>query len=83
MVRGSVVKVIAHYDNSAHSRNPNSPPKRVNWGYTVNDEMCEGFIAVVKKGQDLTRPGATDDLAEVFGKQRIRKMVKKMAKRSR
>ncbi len=45
--------------------------------------MCEGFIAVVKKGQDLTRPGATDDLAEVFGKQRIRKMVKKMAKRSR
>ena len=75
--------MLAHFDNSAHSRNPNHPPKRVNWGYSVNDEMCEGFIAVVKRGQDLTRPGATDDLAEILGKQRLRNILRKMARRSR
>ena len=32
--------------------------------------MCVGFIAVTKKGQDLTRPGEKDDLMEVFHKQR-------------
>ena len=55
----------------------------MNWGYGANDEMCEGFIAVVKEGQDLTRPGATDDLAEIFGKQRLRNILKKTARRSR
>ena len=30
--RGSVVKVIAHFDNSAHLRNPNHPPKLVELG---------------------------------------------------
>jgi hypothetical protein len=83
LVRGSIVKVLAHYDNSAHSRNPNHPPRRVNWGYSVNDEMCESFIAVVKGGQDLTRPGATDDLAEILGKQRLKNILRKMARRSR
>ena len=32
--------------------------------------MCIGFIAVTKKGQDLTRPGEKDDLMEIFHKQR-------------
>ena len=32
--------------------------------------MCVGFIAVTKKGQDLTRPGEKDDLMEIFHKQR-------------
>ena len=32
--------------------------------------MCIGFIAVTKKGQDLTRPGEKDDLHEIFMKQR-------------
>ena len=27
--KGSTVKVIAHFDNSAHPRNPHSPPKLV------------------------------------------------------
>jgi len=30
--KGSVVKVIAHFDNSSHPRNPNQPPKLVTWG---------------------------------------------------
>ena len=61
--KGSVVKVVAHFDNSADNpRNPNKPPKDVKWGEATTDEMCIGFIAVTKKGQDLTRPGEKDDL---------------------
>jgi thiol-disulfide isomerase/thioredoxin len=68
--KGSVVKVIAHYDNSADNpRNPHHPPKLVKWGEGTSDEMCIGFIAVTKKGQDLTRPGAKDDLDDIFKNQ--------------
>ena len=68
--KDSVVHVVAHYDNSAQNpRNPNSPPKLVTWGEATTDEMCIGFIAVTKKGQDLTRPGEKDDLHDIFQKQ--------------
>ena len=78
--RGSTVRVVAHYDNSGHARNPNRPPRRVTWGFGAYDEMCEGFIAVVKKGQDLTQPQSTDDLAEIFIRQRVRNKLRQMAK---
>jgi hypothetical protein len=69
--RGSVLNVVSHFDNSsANPRNPNKPPKLVKWGEATTDEMCVGFIAVTKKGQDLTRPGEKDDLKEIFRKQR-------------
>lgn len=65
--KGSVVKVVAHYDNSADNpRNPNHPPRDVAWGEATTDEMCIGFIGVTKKGQDLTRPGEKDDLRDIF-----------------
>ncbi len=68
--KGTVVKVVGHYDNTAaNPRNPNKPPKLVKWGEATTDEMCVGFIAVTKKGQDLTRPGEKDDVMEIFGKQ--------------
>jgi hypothetical protein len=61
---------VAHFDNSAgNPRNPNKPPKPVSWGEATTDEMCIGFIAVTKKGQDLTRAGETDDLQQIFGRQ--------------
>jgi hypothetical protein len=31
--------------------------------------MCIGFLAVTKKGQDLTRPGEKDDLRDILEKQ--------------
>jgi hypothetical protein len=69
--KGTVLQVLAHYDNSsANPRNPNKPPKLVKWGEGTIDEMCVGFLAVTKKGQDLTRPGEKDDLMEIFHKQR-------------
>ncbi len=81
MDAGSVVNVVAHYDNSAHGRNPNQPPKLVKVGPNSDDEMCVGYIAVVKKGQDLTAPGARDDLYEIFKRQRDRYLRKQMAKK--
>ena len=68
--KGSIVNAIAHYDNSGHARNPSSPPKRVRSGHGVKDEMCVGYIGVVKKNQDLTRPGEVDDMFNIFAKQR-------------
>lgn len=68
--KGSVLNVEAHYDNSASNpRNPNHPPVPVQWGEGTKDEMCIGFIGVVKKGQDLTQPGQKDDLRQIIDKQ--------------
>jgi hypothetical protein len=59
--KGSLVKVRAHFNNPS--------AKVVKWGEGTNDEMCIGFIAVVQKGQDLTRAGEKDTLREVFREQ--------------
>ncbi|MBV8487673.1 MAG: redoxin domain-containing protein [Planctomycetaceae bacterium] len=68
--KGSVLKVLAHFDNSAtNPRNPNKPPHEVSWGQATVDEMCIGVIWVTKKGQDLTRSGERDDLRDLFNKQ--------------
>lgn len=80
---GSTVRVLAHFDNSDHPRNPNHPPKLVKQGSNSDDEMCVGYIAVVKKGQDLTVPGATDDLFETFLRQRQRQLQKMPVRTSR
>ena len=80
LAKGTLVKVIAHFDNSAHPRNPSKPPRNVKYGHSVYDEMCVGYIAVVKKGQDLTRPGERDDLFDIFQKQRILKVQKMIFK---
>jgi Copper type II ascorbate-dependent monooxygenase, C-terminal domain len=69
--KGSVLHVVAHYDNSAgNPRNPNRPPKLVKWGEATTDEMCIGFLTVTKKGQDLTRHGEKDDLQDILAAQR-------------
>ncbi|WP_165246391.1 hypothetical protein [Paludisphaera soli] len=74
--KGSTVHVVAHFDNSAHPRNPHSPPKLVTWGPAATDEMLVGYIGVVKKGQDLTRGGQKDDLFQILAKQYYRKAVR-------
>ncbi len=78
---GSIVNVVAHFDNSAHSRNPNRPPKAVVFGPNFDDEMCVGYIAMVKKGQDLTVRGARDELYEIFSKQRERLLRNQRARK--
>ena len=81
--KGSVVKVVAHFDNSAgNPRNPNKPPKLVTWGEATTDEMCVGFIGLTQKGQDLTRPGEKDELHEILLKKQ-QEMRKRFEDRAR
>jgi hypothetical protein len=67
---GSVVEVLAHFDYSRS--NPNNAFRDleempvVTWGEATTDEMCIGFLGVVKAGQDLTRPGEVDDLRAIL-----------------
>ena len=79
--RGSTVHVVAHYDNSSHPRNPHRPPQLVGWGPEASDEMCVGYIGVVKKGQDLTRPGERDDLYQILAQQHLRNLVRERSRR--
>ena len=81
--KGTIVKVVAHYDNSAHARNPNRPPRLVKWGHGSTDEMCVGYIAVVKARQDLTRPGEKDDLFAILVDQCLRNLRREQNARSR
>jgi hypothetical protein len=76
--RGTIVKVVAHYDNSDHPRNPNHPPKLVKWGQGSTDEMCVGYIAVVKARQDLTKPGERDDLFPILLDQHRRQIRREL-----
>jgi hypothetical protein len=88
--KGSTLEVVSHYDNSAaNPRNPNKPPKLVKWGEATTDEMCIGFVGIVKTGQDLTRPGEVDDLGEILKKQwreeedRLREKAKQRAEEAK
>lgn len=66
--KGTTLKVLAHYDNSSSNpRNPNRlKPIPVHFGEKTTDEMCIGFLAVTKDGQDLTKPGEKDDLRDIL-----------------
>jgi hypothetical protein len=81
--KGSIVKVVARFDNSAHPRNPHRPPQLVTWGPEVTDEMCVGYIGVVKKGQNLTRPAEKDDLFEILAQQHYRTMRREQTANTR
>ena len=78
---------MSHYDNSADNpRNPNrAHPLEVHWGEATTDEMCIGFIALTKKGQDLTKPGEKDDLREILEKsfEEFKKKLEKERNRSK
>ena len=74
--KGTKVHVVAHFDNSAHPRNPHRPPRLVTWGPSSTDEMLVGYIGVVKKGQDLTRSGERDDLFQILSRQYTRKVFR-------
>ncbi|HEY1068560.1 MAG TPA: redoxin domain-containing protein [Pirellulales bacterium] len=63
--KGTMLELVAHYDNSAENlRNPSRPPRLVTWGEQTTDEMCLVFIeaapvARAKSPADLKaeRPG--------------------------
>lgn len=55
--KGSILTMEYSYDNSAHNvRNPNHPPKQVNYGLQTTDEMAGLMIQVLLKSRaDLER----------------------------
>jgi hypothetical protein len=55
LVKGSVIKLDAYYDNSSgNPSNPSKPPRRVRWGEQTTDEMCLLGVQVI-----------TDNLADL------------------
>jgi hypothetical protein len=59
--KGTLIRLKAHFDNPTD--------KLVKWGEATTDEMCIGFLGVVQKDQDLTRPGEKDHLRDIFNQQ--------------
>jgi len=57
--KGTTVTMTATYDNSIHNpRNPNSPPKLVNWGEQTTDEMCIAFLHYTLDREHLAATGS-------------------------
>ena len=47
--KGSEIKVISYYDNSAgNPLNPNRPPQPVSFGYRSTDEMCNLYFRYIR-----------------------------------
>jgi hypothetical protein len=61
--KGSVIKVLSIYDNSAENpKNPNNPPQDVKWGEQTSDEMCLcGVQVFTDKPGDLRLIAAMKD----------------------
>jgi mono/diheme cytochrome c family protein len=54
---GTRLDMEVTYDNSAgNPRNPNSPPKRVTWGFRGTDEMCEVHVRAAAVDSDIVPP---------------------------
>ena len=64
--KGTVLKIAAHYDNSANNPfNPNSPLRTVGWGEQTTDEMCIAFLEIApsreaQSEKDLKRTNPRD-----------------------
>jgi len=57
---GTRIDMEVTYDNSEQNpRNPNSPPRRVTWGFLTTDEMCEAHI------HGVPADGAAHDMPEM------------------
>lgn len=65
MPKGSVIRIVGHYDNS--SANPANPfravPREIGPGEDTTDEMLACVIGVTKVGQNLARDGYETDTA--------------------
>jgi len=60
---GTVLSLVAHYDNSVNNpHNPNNPPKEVRFGEQTTDEMCYAFFSYTIDSEDIANgKRVTDD----------------------
>lgn len=63
---GTKLAMVAHYDNSADNpRNPNNPPKTVEYGEKTTDEMCFAFFSFTEDSEHLTSGQKADSMADI------------------
>lgn len=66
--KGSVIHMVAHYDNSPDNpRNPSSPPKRVTYGEETTDEMCFAFFNYTVDAEHLTKGVKAQENEALYG----------------
>ena len=54
--KGTVLSLVAHYDNSAaNPHNPNNPPKQVVFGEQTTNEMCFAFFSYTFDDEHVTK----------------------------
>ena len=52
--KGTVVEMVAHFDNSASNpSNPSKPPIAVRWGEQTQNEMCIAFLQLTRDDERL------------------------------
>jgi hypothetical protein len=54
MPEGTILRCLAHYDNSADNPSNPDPKATVTWGEQTRDEMLVGYVEVARGDQDLT-----------------------------
>jgi hypothetical protein len=60
--KGSLVTMEVRFDDaSLNPRDPTTPPKPVVQGAGATDAISSAFLAVTRKGQDLSVPRTRDD----------------------
>jgi peroxiredoxin len=59
MPEGTVLRCLAHYDNSADNPSNPDPKSTVTWGEQTRDEMLVGYVEVALAEQDLALGGPT------------------------
>lgn len=59
---GTVLNLVAHYDNSAKNpHNPNQPPGKVTFGEQTTDEMCYAFFSYTYDAEHISKGARIDD----------------------
>jgi peroxiredoxin len=59
---GTILHVVAHYDNSENNPFNPDPNATVHTGSQITDEMFNGYMEVALVDQDLTRPATVGDV---------------------
>lgn len=55
--RGSRVRLVARYDNSAaNPHNPHNPPRTITWGEQTSDEMCLAYLGFTLDAERRAAP---------------------------
>jgi peroxiredoxin len=69
--QGTVLKCMAHYDNTAANPNNPDPSVAVGWGDQIFEEMMVGFLEIAPAAEGIHRTRWWDGLASRFSAEEI------------